>query len=105
MPGLFFGGQNSGRFMKMLLIVPLAICTAPLYAQSIAQSDAAKLKAEARNAVLSVPTSVRRTPIARSSIFENVSRKIRKTTKTRTIRRRTRTGTRTRKKLKRYRRK
>src|SRR6516162_9707500 len=43
--------------------------------------------------VLSVPTSVRPGSIARSSIFGNVSRKIRKTTKTRTIRRRTRTGT------------
>ncbi len=36
--------------MNRLVLVMLAICTVPLYAQS-AQPDAAKLKAEARNAV------------------------------------------------------
>ena len=37
--------------MKGLLIGILAICTVPLYAQSVTQPDAANLKAEARNAV------------------------------------------------------
>jgi hypothetical protein len=45
-----FGQENSGGFMNRLLIVILAICSVPLYAQG-AQPDAADLKAEARNAV------------------------------------------------------
>jgi oligoendopeptidase F len=45
-----FGQENSGEFVNRLLIVILAICSVPLYAQG-AQPDAADLKAEARNAV------------------------------------------------------